>query len=186
MMNKQNQNIGKGGTGYQAGDSIHIYNVLKNPSILADVVNAIAKIDLDDESLYGQLKEAPIIEDKIEHNNIQSYRYLINDYQLYQKTLEKIYKTLDQEQPNRKNNLLRVISDYYKKEKGALTTNTNDIETIRDNADTIIEKIISKLENEILRSSNLQSANEDVTTAISIIIADAFIRCKILEDPNEL
>lgn len=183
-MNTQKQNIGKGGTGYQAGNSIHIYNVLKNPSILADIVNAISKINLDDESLYGQLKEAPAIEDKIEHNNIQAYRYLINDYQLYQKTLEKIYKTLDQEQPNRKNKLLRVISDYYKKEKGALTTN-DDIETIRENADSIIEKIITKLENEIIKSSNLQSTNEDMTTAISIIIADAFIRCKILEDPSK-
>lgn len=185
-MNKQNQNIGKGGTGYQAGDSINIYNVLKNPSTLAEVVNAISKINLDDKSLYGQLKEAPVIEDKIEHNNVQAYRYLINDYQLYQKTLEKIYKTFDQEQPFRKNRLLRVISDHYKKEKGALTTNDNDIETIREHADSIIEKIISKLENEILKSSNLQSTNEDTLTAISIIIADAFIRCKILEDPRDL
>ena len=141
-MNKQNQNIGKGGTGYQA-NSIYIYKVLKNPSILAEVVNAISEIDLDEEALFGNIKEVPLIQDKINHNNIQAYKYLINDYQLYQKTLENIYKTLEQERPGKKNKLLRIISDYYKIEKGALT-NDNDMDAIRDNADEIIEKIISE------------------------------------------
>jgi len=183
-MSNQKQNIDKGATGYQAARDINIYNVIRNPSILADVVNEISKINLDD-SIYGLIKEAPQIEEKILHNNINSYRYLIDDYQIYGKELEKIYKTLEQINPGRKGKLLRVISDFYKKEKGIVTTD-NNIDLIRQHADNIIENVIDKLEIEILKSSNLNAQNEEIKTAISIIVADAFIRCKILEDPNEL
>jgi len=184
-MSNQKQNIGKGGSGLQAGRDINIYSVLRNPSILADVVNEISKINLDDESIYGLIKEAPQIEEKILHNNIKVHRYLIDDYQIYGKELENIYKTLEQLNPGRKGKLFRVISDFYKKEKGILTID-NNIELIRQNADSILGNVIEKLENEILKSSNLNAQNEDIKTSISIIVADSFIRCKILEDPNEL
>ncbi|MCK4663684.1 MAG: hypothetical protein KAT68_12510 [Bacteroidales bacterium] len=187
-MTSQKQNIGKGGTGYQTGNDGNIsinnfYNVIRNPSILAKVVNAISKINLEDKTILGEINEAPVIEDKIKYNNIKTYQYLINGYKVYGKVLEKIYKTLEQEKPGKKSKLLRIVSDFYKIEKGSLTTN-NDIEIIRSNADKIIKNIINKLDIDILRSSNLNADNEDIKTAISIIVADAFIRCKILEDPN--
>lgn len=180
------QNIDRGSTGYQA-DNINInnfYDVIRNSSTLAKVVNAISKIDLDDKTNFGEIKEAPVIEDKIKHNNIKTYQYLINGYKVYGKELEKIYKTFEQEKPGKKSKLLRVVSDFYKAEKGNLTTN-NDIEIIRSNADKIIENIINRLDVEILKSSNINVDNEDIKIAISIIVADAFIRCKILEDPSE-
>ncbi len=185
-MTKQKQNIGKEGTGYQTGDNgvININNVVKNPSILANVINAISKIDLDDKTNFGELKEAPVIEDKIKHNDIKAHFELINDYGLYGKKLETIYQTLEQEKPGRKSRLLRNISDLYKIEKGNLTTN-NDIEVIRANADLIIENIINKLDFAAKESSNIDADNEDVKAAVSIVVADAFIRCKILEDPSE-
>ena len=177
------QNIKGGSTGYQA-ETINIINVLKNKSTIAEVVNAISKIDLEDENNFGKIKEVPEIEAKIRHNNITKYLYLINDYGLYGKILEGIYETLEQEKPGKKGKLLRVISDFYKAEKGVLTQ-TNDIDLIRHNADLIIENIITKLDDEILKSSNLDAENEEVHSAIQIIVADAFIQCKILEDPNE-
>jgi hypothetical protein len=178
------QHNSEGSTGYQANRDINIINVLKNKSAIAEVVNAISKIDLEDENNLGKIKEIPEIEAKIRHNNITKYLYLINDYGLYGKILEGIYETLEQEKPGKKGKLLRVISDFYKAEKGILTQ-TNDLDIIRDNADLIIENIITKLDDKILKSSNLDAENEDVHSAIQIIVADAFIQCKILEDPNE-
>lgn len=182
-MNQKQKNV-KGATGYQAGRDININNVVKNPSILARVVNVISKLDLDDKINYGVLKEAPVIEDKIKYNDVKAYFGLINDYGLYGKKLDGIYQTLEQEKPGRKNKLLRNITDIYKKEKGSLTTDDN-IEIIRENADIIIENIIKKLDLETKESSNINAENEDIKAAISIVVADAFIRCKILEDPNE-
>jgi hypothetical protein len=182
-MTNQKQNIGKGGTGYQA-KTININNIVRNPSILANVINVISKIDLDDKTNLGVLKEAPVIEDKIKHNDIKAYFELINDYGLYGKKLETIYQTLEQEKPGRKSRLLRNISDLYKKEKGKITIN-NDIVKIRENADLIIENIINKLDLEAKESSNINAENEDIKAAVSIVVADAFIRCKILEDPSE-
>jgi hypothetical protein len=134
-MTKQKQNIGKGGTGYQA-EIININNVVRNPSILANVVNAISKIDFYDKSNFGVLKEPPLIDDKIEYNDVKAYLGLIQDYGLYGKKLDSIYKTLEQEKPGRKSMILRNIADLYKLEKGILTNN-NDIQVIRSNADLI-------------------------------------------------
>jgi hypothetical protein len=49
----------------------------------------------------------------------------------------------------------------------------------------IIENIINQIESEIVKSSNLNADNEDVKNATSIVVADAFIACKILETPND-
>ena len=180
----QRKQVNKGNsTGYQA-ENINIYNVIRNTSILADVVNAISKINLDDEGIFGAVKEKPIIEDKINHNSIEKYRYLIDDYQIYGKELGKIYNTLEKEKPGRKAKLLRVISDFYKKEKGVISTDGN-FEDIKNNSDLIIENIINQIETEIVKSSNLNADNEDVKNATSIVVADAFIACKILENPND-
>lgn len=182
-MTNQEQNISKGGTGYQA-KTINIYNVVRNPSILANVVNAISKIDFDDKSIFGVVKEPPVIEDKIKYNNVKAYFSLIHDYGLYGKKLDSIYKSLEREKPGRMGRILRNIVDLYKVEKGKLT-NDNDIEIVRSNADSIIENIINKLDREAKQSANIEADNEDIKAAIFIVVADAFIRCKILEDPNE-
>jgi len=182
-MTKQEQNIGKGGTGYQA-ETININNVVKNPSILAKVINAISKIDFDDESNFGVLKEPPVIDDKIKYNDVKAYLGLIQDYGLYGQKLDSIYKTLEREKPGRKGMIIRNIADLYKLEKGKLT-NKNDIQIIRSNADLIIENIINKLDKEAKQSANIDADNEDIKAAVFIVVADAFIRCKILEDPNE-
>ncbi len=182
-MTKQEQNIDNGGTGYQA-KTININNIVRNPSILAKVVNAISKIDFDDESNFGVLKEPPVIDDKIKFNDVKTYLELIKDYGLYGKKLDSIYKTLEQENPGRKSRILRNIADLYKIEKGKLT-NDDDIEIIRSNADLIIENTINELDREAKQSANIDADNEDIKAAIFIVVADAFIRCKILEDPNE-
>ena len=177
------QKIKGNSTGYQA-NIINIINVLKNKSTIGDVVNAISKIELEDETNLGKIKELPEIGEKIGHNNITKYKYLIDGYGLYGKKLKGIYETLEEEKPEKKGKLLRMISDFYKAEKGILTQ-TDNIDVIRKNADLIIENIIKKLDAEILKSSNLDAENEDVHSAIHIIVADAFIQCKVLEDPNE-
>ena len=178
------QDNSEGSTGYQAGRDININNVLKNKSIIAEVVNAISKIDLGDKANLGKIKKLPEIDEKIGHNNITTYKYLINEYSFYGKILEGIYETLEEQNPGKKGTLLGRIFEFYKAEKRNLTQ-TDNIDVIRENADSIIENIIKKLDAEILKSSNLESYNEEIYSAIQIIVADAFIQCKILEDPNE-
>ena len=56
------------------------------------------------------------------------------------------------------------------------------ISIIRLNADNIIENIEDELFN--LINKNRDQNKEDIAFEISIIMVDAFMRCKILEEPN--
>ena len=52
---------------------------------------------------------------------------------------------------------------------------------IRDNADNIIEDVQDKLL--IMAEKKTNNCSEDISFGVSIIMVDAFMRCKILEEP---
>ena len=63
-----------------------------------------------------------------------------------------------------------------------------DIEAIRENADLIFENIENEIW-KILESSSNLSPNlpiESIKIGILIVMVDAFMRCKILEEPVRL
>ena len=77
--------------------------------------------------------------------------------------------------------LLKNIKTLYLKEKGKY----KDISEIRANADLIFENIENEIWEILEGSSNLNSELpiETLNIAILIVMVDAFMRCKILEEP---
>ena len=154
--------------------------IAKYPSVLSIVINQIGSSLLEDEfETIG--KKAPITEEKILYNDVITYKPIIEEYSIYQGKLNSIYEEIEKQGSSKKSFLLQNIKSLYLKEKGKY----DSIEVIRDNSDLIFENI----ENEIWRilesSSNLSPSLpiESIKMGILIVMVDAFMRCKILEEP---
>ena len=53
-------------------------------------------------------------------------------------------------------------------------------------SDSILENIIKNLKDKVLESSNLNAYNEEIENALNLIVANAFIECLVLENPQEI
>lgn len=154
--------------------------IAKYPSVLSILINQIGSSLLEDE-FENIGKKAPITEEKILYNNVITYKPIIEEYSIYQGKLNRIYEEIEKQGSSKKSFLLQNIKSLYLKEKGKY----GSVEVIRDNADLIFENI----ENEIWRilesSSNLGPGLpfELIKMGILIVMVDAFMRCKILEEP---
>ena len=142
-------------------------NISKNPSILNEVINLLSN-QLSDKEIESS-NNPPNIEKKITHNRIVRYKDIINEYKVYQGQLNKIYEEIDQSNPNKKFLLLQSIRNFYLE-----ITDIND-------ADDILDKVKEKM---YVRIGNTNLPIETVEVSILIIIADAFMRCKILKEPK--
>ena len=193
MSTKQQNN--NEGTGYQAEQMIvnnatHVYpSLIKNKSIIAEVVNIIADLSMP-ESTHYELSALPEeVTVKIEYNYIERCKYIIESYKDYTIDLNNVYNTLEQAKPGKKQKLLDTIRDCYKQELSKLKENEKnelvDILVIKKYSDSILENIKQNLHTKILGSSNLDAYNEDVDKTLNLIVADAFIACIILKNPQE-
>ena len=177
-------------SGYQANNMTinnHTYsNVIKNKSIIAEVINIIATLPV--ESISYTTRALPEeVEKKILHNKLTRCKYIIEIYKSHNKDLDNAYYILEQERPGRKQKLSANINSHYKQELNKLNEkHIEDIVTTQEWSDSILENIIKNLNDKVLASSNLNAYNEDIEKALNLIVANAFIECLILENPQEI
>jgi len=153
--------------------------LIENPNLLSQAINIIANIDLDEDVEQNENTQIFKIDNKISYNNIQKNKYLIEEYKVYYGKIDRLYDELEKSGSFKKDKLLRIIRTYYLQIKGKYIDNSEDeLSSIKDNSDTIIDEIREKL------FSHIDSAQEDAIIAIPIIMTDAFMRCKILEKPH--
>ena len=145
---------------------------IENPSILNEVVNLIGTqlhFEEQDES-----KSAPNIEEKIKYNDVKRYKLLIEEHKVYQGKLNTIYKEIERSDSRKKMLLLQSVRNFYLEERGKY-------EHIQGNADNILDSVKEKI---YQRITTTKLPIEAMELAILIIIVDAFMRCKILEEPK--
>ena len=155
----------------------------KKPMLLNIAINAISNIDFNDENDDNNSKVFNI-NDKISFNAINRNKALIEEYKIYYSQLNVLYSELETAGAFRKEKLLRNIKLIYLKVKGKYLIDSEDtMNIIRQNADNIIEDI----ENQLLEmvEKDTMHYEEDITFGISVIMVDAFMRCKILEEPEK-
>jgi len=155
--------------------------IKKNPSMLRNTINAIADIDMDadhtDESL-----SAFIIKEKLEYNAVKRYAPLIQEYKIYHHKINLLYDELEAQGSLRKSKILKNIKGCYLKAKGVYVADSkNQIDKIREHADDIIDVVLNTLYSK-LEGSGLYE--DDIILGVDIIVVDAFMRCKILEEPK--
>jgi hypothetical protein len=155
----------------------------KNPSLLIQAINIIADENFDDDIKIDKTEKISFeINEKILFNEIKENRSLIEEYKVFHSKINSLYKELEIQGSFKKEKLLRNIKMIYLKTKGKYISDFNDpMQSIRKNADKIMADIESELYK--LAEKGNPTCSEDITFAISIIMVDAFIRCKILEGP---
>jgi hypothetical protein len=157
--------------------------IISNYSLLKLAIDAIAEIDFDESDDQNSVPASFYIEDKISYNAIKRNKPLIDEYKIFYSRLNGLYSELEIQGSFKKNKLLQNIKRIYLKFKGKYVGDSpNVMDLVRANADNIIEDIEQELMNLIERDSKY--FEEDITFGVSIIMVDAFMRCKILEEPK--
>ena len=152
----------------------------KASSLLRLAINKIAEMNFEEDVTLPKSK-IPVfsIDEKIRHNAIKRNKVLIEEYRIYQSKVETLYTEIEKQGSFKKDKLLRNIKTIYLKIKGRHVKDVTDpIQSIRNNADAIFEDVEEQLFKEIAKDSG----DQDVAFEISIIMIDAFMRCKIMEE----
>jgi hypothetical protein len=152
-----------------------------NPSMLINAINAISNISLvgidKSESLNAYNPKV-----KLSYNQVKVNFSLIQEYKVYHEKINILYDELVAQGSIKKEKLLYNIEQLYFKIKGKYVLDSEEpIEIIRQNSDNIINDIFDEL---YLQLENSNFFNEDIILGIRLIMVDAFIRCKILEEPK--
>lgn len=146
-------------------------------SNLAKLIGTLCKINWNESNTKQQQSLTSIpydIEAKIKHNKIEKVREIINDYKVHYHRIDKIYSEFDLQGVNKSISVLNGIRTVY----SALNNTKSSDDAFLD----VINKVIDKVNFEI----NLQAIpEEELEMCIQILVVDAFIRCKIFENPEE-
>jgi len=173
--------------GKNFGGVNYFTRMAKNPSYLAVVVNAISTLPLEGTSENSNILPFKI-ENKITHNNVTVYKRIIEDYAYYSILINDTYETISEIKPYCRDKIMRVVNLKYLDIKNYLikeNKKSSEIQIIRENSDDIIGDVLTKLKELLYESTNLDDeiSIEDLEMALEIIVGDAFINCKILENP---
>ena len=157
--------------------------LIQKPQLLNQAINAIADLYFaDDKGKGSESINSFEISEKITHNNIKRNKSLIEEYCKYYGKINSLYAELENAGSFKKEKLLRNIKLIYTRVKGQyLSDSTDELQLIQSNADNIIEAIEEKLIEGI--TANQSSTDEDISFSLPMIMVDAFMRCKILEEP---
>ena len=147
-------------------------DVVKLDSNLASVINVLSKEDWDYTENSNQINSFEI-DRKINHNNLINSKLIIYDYSMHYGRVDKIYTEFDSLGLNKSNSVLGNIRKEYIKAKGIL------------NDDNLFFEVIQKVQEKIQSSANyVQTPIDELELCVNIIVVDAFIRCKIFENPE--
>lgn len=165
-------------------ESRFLHEQLRNPSLLMQAINAIADANFGNDAVNNESLQTFDIADKISYNNIKRNKCLIEEYGGYYGKINSLYGELESQGSFKKEKLLRNIRTAYLKIKGKYTQGASDpMPIIQEKADDIIEDI----ENEFLSLvADTNKYQEDISFGISVVLVDAFMRCKILEEPPKV
>ena len=113
------------------------------------------------------------VEKKIDFNHLEERRRLINDYKLYIGKLNAVYGEFVDNGTDCEFIILQNLSDMYSRYLGQYESNA------------LFDKIVDEDRDLALNSKSAEDIPVDrVNVCINVIVVDAFIRCRIFEDPE--
>ena len=113
------------------------------------------------------------VEKKIDFNHLEGKKRLINDYKLYIGKLNAVYGEFVDNATDYSFIILQNLSDLYSRYLGQYESNA------------LFDKIIDEARELALNSKSAEDIPVDrVNVCINVIVVDAFIRCRIFEDPE--
>lgn len=148
-------------------------DVVKMDSNLASIINILSKEDLSVTYEFPEINSFEILR-KIEYNGLITVSPTIEEYKVFGSRLNEIYKEFDKLGANKSLSVLNVIRGQYVKL----------LKEIKDPHDLFFA-IIDGVIDIIINSKNyLEIPYEELEMSVSILVVDAFIRCKIFKNPE--
>jgi hypothetical protein len=152
----------------------------KNPSMLRNTIVTLAAIDL---ASYTDTSGLNVVDptEKITFNTLKNSAALIREYGVYHTKLNALYTEMELQGSIVKEELLRMIKLTYDRVKGAYVGDAEDgMQIVRRNSDAMFDEVYGALYAKLEGSATW---DEDIVLGLHIVMVDAFIRCKILEEP---
>lgn len=147
-------------------------DVVKLDSNLAYIINILSKEKWDDANKSETVIRFEI-ERKITHNDLKNSKGLIDEYCKFYGKVDQKYTEFDTMGANKSNSVLATIKREYINLKN------------KGNADFVFLAVIEKIKNKVLESANFVDIPiDELELCIDILVVDAFIRCKIFENPQ--
>jgi hypothetical protein len=147
-------------------------DIVKLDSNLATIINLLSKEQWDKSKKVNNVSIFEI-DRKILHNQLDKAKYLIEEYFLFHSRINAKYAEFDAMGLNKSTSVLSKIQ----KEYIQLIDKTNPDKTFFD--------VIDKICQIIIESSNFEEiAYDELELCVNILVVDAFIRCKIFENPQ--
>jgi hypothetical protein len=151
-------------------------DIVKLDSNLSKVVDILSKEDLTVEVRNINVHDFDIIR-KIEFNKIENTKSIISNYSLHYTRVDNIYSAFDKQGVNKSNSVHHQIRNIY-----ISLCNGSD----EKKSDLIFLEIIKMVKELIIKSANfVEIPEEELDLCVNIIVVDAFIRCKIFNNPKD-
>lgn len=155
------------------------------PSLLITAIDRIAEADFEAKSEeHSDISSVFNVSEKITYNELKRNASIIEEYKIFYGRIASIYDELQSQGSFKKESLLRNVRMLYLKAKGKYVGDSkNPLELVRKHADDIFEDV----EGRLLETCEVQHGahDEEISFGVSVIMVDAFIRCKILEAPGQ-
>lgn len=145
--------------------------ITKVSSGLVEVVKLLSQEDLDEVEELSVPNEFEI-NCKIEFNDLSNCKALISEYNIYQSIVNRIYSEYDKMGQNKSMSVLRKIRRYYLENKNKLA------------GEALFNHIVKAINTDLKTKINIAMSEETIEECVDIIVVDAFIRCKIFENPK--
>ena len=147
-------------------------DIVKLDSNLAAIINILSKEDWSDLSQLNQINSFEI-ERKVSFNNLVRAKYIIDDYKIHYGRIDSKYSEFDSFGKNKSNAVLSSIRKEYIQQKGVI------------NDDDLFFAVIDKVIQKIQQSANyVEIPIDELELSVNVLVVDAFIRCKIFENPE--
>lgn len=148
-------------------------SVSKIDSNLTMIINALSEEDLSSEVYSPEINSFEIVR-KIEFNKLIAVKSIIDEYKVYFSKINEKYKEYDKLGKNKSLSILNALHKMYVKKKRTVTDSVE-----------LFFSIIEEACNVVRNSQNyVETSFEELELCVSIVVVDAFIRCKIFENPE--
>lgn len=144
-------------------------------SDLTTIINILAEVKLDEDVPLGNINMFEI-DKKIEFNKLDIAASIIDDYKIFYNQVEKKYREFDKMGLNKSMLVLQSLKKVY---IDALLKNKYD------NSDLLFVGLIDEVKEIVINSSNyFDISKETLEACASLLVVDAFMRCKIFKNPE--
>lgn len=145
---------------------------VKLDSNLATIINILSKEQWDEANQSTAVNSFEI-ERKITFNDLKNARNTIKEYCVYYRKVAEKYTEFDTKGKNKSYSVLASIKREYLRFENY------------DDADSIFSSVIDSVIDRVLNSPNFEQIPiDELELCVDILVVDAFIRCKIFEDPK--